>query len=201
VTTWLHAQRIEAVARAVLDSSATSVADLGCGDGDLLIRLAGNAQIARLAGVDLCAAALGRLRARLAASGTSQARSPAVIHDSIEAAAPHLVGFECAALVETIEHIDPARLSALEHAIFEVMRPRTVFVTTPNNEFNPLLGVPAHRFRHPGHRFEWDRRAFRRWADGVATRYGYVCGCADIAGQHPLLGGASQMARFDLASA
>jgi len=201
VTTWLHAQRIEAVARAVLDSGATSVADLGCGDGDLLIRLAGNAQIARLAGVDLCAAALGRLRARLAASGTSQARSPAVIHDSIEAAAPHLVGFECAALVETIEHIDPARLSALEHAIFEVMRPRTVIVTTPNNEFNPLLGVPAQRFRHPGHRFEWDRRAFRRWADGVATRYGYVCGCADIAGQHPLLGGASQMARFDLASA
>jgi len=201
VTTWLHAQRIEAVARAVLDSGATSVADLGCGDGDLLIRLAGNAQIARLAGVDLCAAALGRLRARLAASGTSQARSPAVIHDSIEAAAPHLVGFECAALVETIEHIDPARLSALEHAIFEVVRPRTVIVTTPNNEFNPLLGVPAQRFRHPGHRFEWDRRAFRRWADGVATRYGYVCGCADIAGQHPLLGGASQMARFDLASA
>jgi len=201
VTTWLHAQRIEAVARAVLDSGATSVADLGCGDGDLLIRLAGNAQIARLAGVDLCAAALGRLRARLAASGTSQARSPAVIHDSIEAAAPHLVGFECAALVETIEHIDPARLSALEHAIFEVMRPRTVFVTTPNNEFNPLLGVPAHRFRHPGHRFEWSRREFRRWADGVAARRGYVCACRNIVGQHPRLGGASQMARFDLLSA
>jgi len=201
VTTWLHAQRIEAVARAVLDSGATSVADLGCGDGDLLIRLAGNAQIARLAGVDLCAAALGRLRARLAASGTSQARSPAVIHDSIEAAAPHLVGFECAALVETIEHIDPARLSALEHAIFEVMRPRTVFVTTPNNEFNPLLGVPAHRFRHPGHRFEWSRREFRRWAGGVAARHRYLCACQDIAGQHPDLGGASQMARFDLLSA
>jgi len=201
VTTWLHAQRIEAVARAVLDSGGTSVVDLGCGDGDLLIRLAGNAQIARLAGVDLCAAALGRLRAQLAASGTSQARSPAVIHDSIEAAAPHLVGFECAALVETIEHIDPARLSALEHAIFEVMRPRTVFVTTPNNEFNPLLGGPAHRFRHPGHRFEWSRREFRRWAGGVAARHRYLCACQDIAGQHPDLGGASQMARFDLLSA
>jgi len=201
VTTWLHAQRIEAVSTAVLDSDATSVVDLGCGDGDLLIRLAGNAQIARLAGVDLCAAALDRLHARLAASDIGLARRPTLIHDAIETAARRLIGFECAALVETIEHIDPARLSALEHAIFRVMRPRTVFITTPNNEFNPLLGVPAHRFRHPGHRFEWDRRAFRRWADGVATRYGYVCGCADIAGQHPLLGGASQMARFDLASA
>jgi len=76
-----------------------------------------------------------------------------------------------------------------------------VFITTPNNEFNPLLGVPAHRFRHPGHRFEWDRRAFRRWADGVAARYRYLCACQDIAGQHPDLGGASQMARFDLLSA
>lgn len=196
MTTWLHAQRIEAVCTAVLDSGATSVADLGCGDGDLLVRLARNARIVRLVGVDLCAASLERLQARLAASDIGPASRPALIHDAIEAAAPRLTGFDCAVLVETIEHIDPARLPALEHAIFGVMRARMIVVTTPNAEFNPLLGVPAHRFRHPGHRFEWNRRQFRRWAERVAARHGYSAACSDIAGQHPRLGGASQIARF-----
>ncbi len=196
MTTWLHAQRIEAVCTAVLDSGATSVADLGCGDGDLLMRLAGDERIVRLVGVDVCPAALERFSARLAASDIAPARRPALIHDAIEAAAPRLTGFDCAALVETIEHIDPARLPALEHAVFGVMRARMIVVTTPNAEFNPLLGVPAHRFRHPEHRFEWDRRAFRRWTERVAARHGYHAACGDIAGQHPRLGGASQMARF-----
>jgi hypothetical protein len=98
-----------------------------------------------------------------------------------------------------IEHIDPDRLSVLEQAVFADMRPTTVVITTPNAEFNPLLDVPSHRFRHPGHRFEWDRARFQRWARDVAGRNGYQVACHDIVGRHPTLGGASQMAVFTAA--
>jgi small RNA 2'-O-methyltransferase len=115
---------------------------------------------------------------------------------SMTKADQELAGFDCAVLIETIEHVDPDRLSALDRAVFRGMRPRTVVVTTPNAEFNPLLGVPPRRFRHPDHRFEWSRAKFQNWAEGVARRNGYAVRCADIGGRHPELGGASQMAVF-----
>jgi small RNA 2'-O-methyltransferase len=123
-----------------------------------------------------------------------------LIHGSMAEARVALAGFDCAILIETIEHIDPECLSMLERAVFARMRPATVVITTPNVEFNPLLGVPAHRFRDPDHRFEWDRAKFRRWATGVADRNRYWVICRDIAGRHPVLGGASQMAVFAAAA-
>ncbi|WP_287188615.1 hypothetical protein [Rhodovulum sp.] len=107
-----------------------------------------------------------------------------------------LAGSECAVLIEMIEHIDPGHRSRLEHAVFGQMRPRTVIITTPNAEFNSLLGVPPHRFRHPDHRFEWPRARFRSWGRRVAAAWRYYVRFRDIAGAHPDLGGASQMAVF-----
>ena len=82
----------------------------------------------------------------------------------------------------------------VERRVFQEMRPETVVITTPNGDFNPLLGVPPHRFRHPDHRFEWGRAKFRSWAERVAERNGYAVTCRDVAGAHPVHGGASQMA-------
>jgi hypothetical protein len=121
-----------------------------------------------------------------------------LVHRSMTKNGAALMGFDCAVLIETIEHIDPERLSCLERAVFAEMRPANVVVTTPNAEFNPLLGVPSHRFRHPDHRFKWDRARFRRWARGLAARNGYRVDCQDIAGLHGALGGASQMAVFQI---
>lgn len=202
MTSWLHEQRLEAVHGAVRASGARTVLDLGCGDGDLLSRLAGDPGIERIVGVELSPGALARLRARLGDAARDRgACELAFLHGSITEQGPALAGFDCAVLVETIEHVDPGRLSALERAVFGRMRPLTVVVTTPNAEFNPMLGVPAHRFRHPDHRFEWDRARFARWARGVATRNGYRVECSDIAGAHPVHGGASQMAVFTRALA
>lgn len=205
MTSWLHEQRLAAVHEAVRAGAARSVLDLGCGDGDLLIRLAREPQIARLVGIDLSQEALTRLRARLAPAARLAPLAPAdkqagpqieLICGSMTRADPRLCGFDCAILVETIEHLHPAELSALERAVFGAMRPGRVVVTTPNAEFNTLLGVPTHRFRHPGHRFEWGRAKFGAWASGLAGRNGYAWVCADIAGNHPTCGGASQMAVF-----
>lgn len=76
------------------------------------------------------------------------------------------------------------------------MRPDMVVITTPNADINPLLGVPPHRMRHPDHRFEWGRARFRGWCDRAARAAGYAVTLHDIAGHHPDLGGASQMAVF-----
>lgn len=197
MTSFLHQQRLEAVQHVVRDCGAATVLDLGCGDGDLLVRLADEPQITRVVGMDLCAASIERLGRRLQASTAGRTATVELLCDSITNIGPALAGFDCAVLLETIEHIDPNRLSALEAAVFGRARPRTVVVTTPNAEFNPLLGVPAHRFRHPDHRFEWTRSRFRRWAESVAGRSFYRVAIRDIAGHHAELGGASQMAVFE----
>lgn len=195
MTTWLHEERLSAVQTAVRDCAAARVVDLGCGDGDLFVRLAVEPGLRDLTGLDICAASIARLQARLDAIGALGPRVEIRLASMTEPA-PDLSGIDCAVLVETIEHIDPAHLSRLERAVFGVMRPGTVVITTPNAEFNALLGVPRNRMRHPGHRFEWGRARFRRWAGRIAAERGYAVRFADIAGCHPDLGGASQMAVF-----
>ncbi|WP_439574246.1 methyltransferase domain-containing protein [Phreatobacter sp.] len=200
MTSLLHEQRLADACEAVRQCGARSVLDLGCGDGDLLVRLASEPQIERIVGVDICAASLQRLRARLEALGVKATGHVELVHGSMITNGAAFKGFDCAVLIETIEHIDPDRLSVLERTVFAEMRPRTVIITTPNAEFNRLLDVPPHRFRHPDHRFEWDRAKFQRWAEGVAGRNGYRVACRDSAGCHPTLGGASQMALFAVAA-
>ncbi|MEX2519015.1 MAG: methyltransferase domain-containing protein [Paracoccaceae bacterium] len=194
MTSWLHEERLDAVMAAIRDTGARSVLDLGCGDGDLLLRLASEPRVERITGVDLSLPAIERLRSSLRALPAGPKID--LIHGSMIEPDPALAGFDCAALVETIEHLEPARLSKLERALFGVFRPGAVIVTTPNAEFNTLLGVPPGRFRRNDHMFEWDRARFRRWAKAAATAGGYEVAFADIGGRHHALGGASQMAVF-----
>jgi small RNA 2'-O-methyltransferase len=196
VTSWLHEERLRAAHHEIRASGARSVLDLGCGDGDLLMRLAEEPEIDRIVGIDLCAAALKRLRLRIEAHGVGQHTRIDLHRASFVEADRGFKGFDCAALIETIEHVETDALSTLERSVFYHMRPRSVVITTPNAEFNDLLGVPVHRFRHSDHRFEWSRQRFANWSGGVARRNGYRVTCRTIGGFHPILGGASQMAVF-----
>jgi len=195
MTTWHHEERLRAVEKVVRAQGPRRLLDLGCGAGDLFVRLAAMDGIEEMVGLDICAASLERLRTRLA---RIKVRVPRIDlrHGSMTDPTPDLAGYDCALLIETIEHIDPHLLSVLELSLFRRMRPRCAIITTPNAEFNALLGVPSHRFRHPDHRFEWDRAKFRRWAGRAAAAARYGVAFLDIAGQHPQLGGASQMAVF-----
>ncbi len=108
-------------------------------------------------------------------------------------------GFDCALLVEVIEHLDPPRLTALEQVVFHHARPRRVVVTTPNAEYNVLWpSLPAGRFRHRDHRFEWTREQFREWAELVAAAEGYSVSFQGIGPEDPAYGCPTQMALFDL---
>lgn len=196
MTTAIHEQRLDAVMAVLRDRGARSVVDLGCGEGDLLVRLVTEPGIERITGLEPSRAALDRARARLAALPGAERGRLRLIEGSLTAPPSGLAGHDAAVMVEVIEHLDPGHLGKLEEMLFRTIAPATLAITTPNREFNTLLGVPSHRLRHPGHRFEWDRGKFRAWARGVAARRDCELACHDIAGAHPLLGGASQMAVF-----
>src|SRR5205807_5748078 len=108
-----------------------------------------------------------------------------------------LQGYDAAAVVEVIEHLDPPRLAAFERVLFEFARPGTVVLTTPNVEYNVRFeSLPAGRLRHRDHRFEWTRAQFRSWAEGVAQRFGYAVTFVPVGPEDPALGAPTQMAGF-----
>ncbi|MBI1264263.1 MAG: methyltransferase [Alphaproteobacteria bacterium] len=190
----LHAERLEAVHNALRALGARRVADLGCGDGDFLIRLAADPDIDHITGVEISRARLDALAARLAEGGPQAQARVTLRHDSLIEAGRWIGEADCVVMVEVIEHLSPAELVRLERRILHEARPPALILTTPNAEYNGRLGVPAHRFRHPEHRFEWTRSEFRGWARRVAGRAGYGAGFQDMGGVDPEIGGASQMA-------
>lgn len=102
-------------------------------------------------------------------------------------------------MVEVIEHLDPPRLSALERAVFEFARPKTVVITTPNQEYNVLWeSLPAGQFRHADHRFEWTRAEFQAWAERVAQSFGYTVRYLPVGPEDEKRGSPTQMGVFQL---
>ena len=193
----LHETRLQTVTARLLAAGARSVLDLGCGPGELLIRLASHCQFERIVGIDICAASVAEARQRLQMSAIGTNRRVEVALASFTEPDPRLTGFDAAVMLETIEHIDPNRLSRVETAVFGCFRPATVLITTPNAEYNPIRGLGPDMFRHPDHRFEWDRARFRRWCRGVASRNDYQVWFADIGDCDEALGASTQMAVFE----
>ena len=196
----LNEQRLATVLGALRASGASSVLDLGCGEGKLLRLLLDDRQFTRIVGMDVAYRSLeiAKDRLRLDRLPAMQRERIELIHGSLTYRDQRLAGFDAASVVEVIEHLDPPRLSAFERVAFEFARPRTVVVTTPNAEYNvrwPTL--PAGRFRHRDHRFEWTREEFQRWAAGVASRFGYTVRFSPVGPVDGEVGSPTQMAIFE----
>lgn len=196
----LHTLRLEAARTALLASGAKSVLDLGCGEGRLIRMLLRDVAIERILGIDVAWAAIERAHRNLRLE-----RQPPRLADRITLAQGSLVyrdarlsGFDAAAVVEVIEHLDPHRLAAFERVLFEFARPRTVVLTTPNREWNAVFTEEGEddRMRHRDHRFEWNRAEFRAWCETVAERFGYAFTIEGVGGEHEEYGPPSQMATF-----
>ncbi len=194
--TSLHEDRLNIVVGALKDNGARRVLDLGCGSGPLLLALAANPFFEQIVGLDISREALAACTRNLAQAGLDAGERVRILNDTFAEPNPDFAGFDAAVLLETIEHIPPDHLSKVERAVFRSFRPGLVLITTPNQDCNELLGVPAHRLRHPGHEFEWSREKFEAWATGVASRNGYGVSFAGIGLSHPVLGSPSQMALF-----
>lgn len=194
----LRDQRLGAVEAVLKGSGARRVLDLGCGPGALLERLL-RGDYERIVGVDVSVRALEQAarRLKLDAMHDAQRRRIELLHSPLTYRDKRLVGFDAAALVEMIEHLDPPRLSAAEQNVFASARPATVVVTTPNAEYNVMWEtLPAGQFRHPDHRFEWTRSEFTAWASGVAERHGYTARYLPVGPEDARVGPPTQMAVF-----
>jgi 3' terminal RNA ribose 2'-O-methyltransferase Hen1 len=120
-----------------------------------------------------------------------------LLHGSLMYRDARLAGYDAAAVVEVIEHLDAPRLAAFERALFEFARPEMALITTPNAEYNVSWpSLPAGRFRHKDHRFEWTRAEFATWAGAVAARFGYQVEIRPVGDEDPALGPPSQMGVF-----
>jgi len=195
----LHEQRLELVRAVLRESGATSILDLGCGEGRLLRLLLEERQFTRIVGMDVSYRSLeiAADRLKLDRMVATQRERITLLHGSLVYRDARLAGFDAAAVVEVIEHLDPPRLAAFERVAFEFARPRTVVLTTPNAEYNVVWPtLPAGQFRHRDHRFEWTRAEFEAWATGVADRFGYAVRFAPIGPPHSDVGSPSQMAVF-----
>lgn len=196
----LHQERLEKVVQSLLRRNVQSVLDLGCGGGELLARLSAERAFTKIIGIDSSLEALASAKQLLGINELCHSDGRLFLyHASFTSFLSELAGCDAAVMLETIEHIDPNRLSTLEKTIFVDYHPKTVLITTPNFEYNPLHGIPEGAFRHADHRFEWTRPKFRKWAAGVAGRNGYRVLFDDIGPGDPELGSSTQMAIFTTA--
>jgi 3' terminal RNA ribose 2'-O-methyltransferase Hen1 len=195
----LHDQRLAAVLEQLRRSGARSVLDLGCGEGRLLRLLLADRQFERILGMDVAYRVLEKAkdRLRLDRLPPTQAQRVTLIQGSLLYRDVRLSGFDAAAVVEVIEHLDPARLAAFERVVFEFARPNTIVLTTPNAEYNVRFPtLTAGTFRHADHRFEWTRAEFQAWAERVATAHGYQVLVSPVGPDDPDVGAPSQLAVF-----
>ena len=196
----LNDQRHGVVLAMLRASGARSVLDLGCSEGRLLRELLDQRQFERIVGVDVSMQALQRAALRLNYDRLppTQKQRIELIHGSLIYRDQRLAGFDAAAVVEVVEHLDPPRLSAFERVLFGFARPNTVVLTTPNREYNVVWeSLPAGDFRHSDHRFEWSRAEFQGWAERVAEQHGYAVRFLPIGPDDATLGSPTQMGVFE----
>ena len=199
----LNEQRIGAAIAAIKASGAGRVLDLGCGEGNLLRALMKEKSFTQIVGVDVSHRALetANRRLHLERMPEKQRARISLLHGSLTYRDARLAGFEAAAVLEVVEHLDPARLNAFERCLFEFARPQTVVLSTPNVEYNVKFEtLPAGKLRHKDHRFEWTRAEFQAWARHIGERFGYDARFLPIGPEDTAAGSPTQMGVFTRSS-
>ncbi|BAZ39076.1 hypothetical protein NIES4101_50280 [Calothrix sp. NIES-4101] len=197
----LNKQRMLAVVETLKANNVKQVIDLGCGEGTLLRYLLKELCFGKITGVDVSYRALEIAKERI-----DKLHLPRHQWDKLQIFQGALTyqdkrfqNYDAITLIEVIEHLDLQRLHALERVIFEFSHPHLVIVTTPNIEYNiKFENLPAGKFRHKDHRFEWTRREFQDWANLVAEKFSYTVSFQTIGDNDLEVGSPTQMAVFNI---
>lgn len=195
----LNDQRMERVTSWLREIGATSVLDLGCGEGKILRELLKVPGLTRITGVEVAPRVLASAgdKLRLDHMPDIKRRRIELLQGSLVYRDDRLQGYDAAAVIEIIEHMEAERLPAFEAALFGHARLGAVIVTTPNREYNALFeGMAPETMRHGDHRFEWTRAEFRHWAESVARAHGYAVRFDGIGAEDATHGQPTQAAIF-----
>lgn len=195
----LNDRRMETVKNAVIASGATSVIDLGCGEGRLTAMLLKEQQIKRVGACDVSVNTLEKAARRLHIDRMQPylENKLTLMQASLTYRDKRFEGYDCACMVEVLEHIEPARIPAVERSVFEFASPHTVIVTTPNREYNVNYEFMAEdALRHHDHRFEWSRKEFGDWTKHICDTFSYTCEITGIGDLDEKMGTPTQMGVF-----
>ena len=195
----LQQARLEWVLAKFKACNARRVVDLGCGEGELLSELLKDHYFEQIVGCDVSMRALEIARQRLKVDRLPEFHKKRIqlFQAALSYRDQRLEGFDAAALIEVIEHMDLPRLDALGRVVFEFARPCVVLITTPNREFNALFeNLREGNLRHPDHRFEWTRAQFEAWSKGLAQQFGYSVTFEGIGSAHSEFGTPTQAGVF-----
>ncbi|MBR0484450.1 MAG: 3' terminal RNA ribose 2'-O-methyltransferase Hen1 [Oscillospiraceae bacterium] len=195
----LNTQRMETVKNAVLASGASSVIDLGCGECRLTSLLLNEQQIKKVTACDVSVSELEKAAQKLHLDRMQPYRKNKLklMQASLTYRDKRFEGYDCACVIEVIEHIEPLRIPAFERSVFEFAAPKTVILTTPNREYNTNYEhMQENTLRHGDHRFEWSREEFRAWTEHICETFGYSCEISGIGDPDEKLGTPTQMGVF-----
>ena len=105
-------------------------------------------QIRKITACDVSTAVLEKAAQRLHIDRMPSARRDklTLMQASLTYRDKRFEGFDCACVIEVIEHIEPMRIPSFERAVFEFAAPKTVILTTPNSEYNVNYEALAQMF-------------------------------------------------------
>ena len=197
----LNQKRLKLVLEQLKKSGAAKVIDLGCGEGKLLRMLLKEKQFKEIAGMDVSYSELSKAKDKLHWDelAPKQKERITLFQGALTYKDKRLEGYDAAAIVEAIEHLDENRLPAFERVVFEFAQPKTIILTTPNSEYNVMFeNMKTASLRHDDHRFEWTRKEFETWAKDVAARNNYQVEFLPVGEVEEKLGAPTQMGIFTI---
>jgi 3' terminal RNA ribose 2'-O-methyltransferase Hen1 len=195
----LNDQRLNLVISLLSKNNASRVLDLGCGEGNLIRLLMKHKRFTEIVGIDISPIRLNQVREWLDFSKfpPSRKKDLKLIQASLLNPDKRLCGYDGAAIIEVIEHMELQDLPLFEKAIFDYAQPRVIILTTPNIEYNIKKGLRKGKLRHPDHRFEWTRSQFSLWAKRVGYDFGYTVSFLPIGDLDEKVGPPTQVAFFE----
>jgi len=197
----LNQTRLQTVVDEVLSSGARTVIDMGCGEGNLTRLLIKEKQLIKVAAFDVSFTVLERAKDKIKIDKLHETLQNKLdlFQSSLTYRDKRFEGFDCACVVEVIEHMDESRLSAFTQILFGFSKPRTAIITTPNAEYNVNYEhMKESELRHGDHRFEWNREQFTKWAENICEKYGYKVEIKKIGDGDEETGTPTQMGVFKL---
>lgn len=192
----LNALRQEEIINSLIRHDATSILDLGCGNGSLLELLAQEKRFSKIAGMDIAARNIDEARKKLCSPGRRLCEAEYVFVGSLTYKDKRISNYDALVLSEVIEHFELERMVLVMKNIFEHAKPRLFIMTTPNKAYNIEYLLKYDEIRHPDHRHEFNEEEFTSFCQKFASQYNYELEMSSIGEKLPELGAPTLMGIF-----